>query len=67
MAIRRLYYVQYGETYTFGVVTNEYGTIIEVPPLVKWLKGKDIENLYDYVGRRRGTIHEVKPSTHKVD
>jgi hypothetical protein len=60
MAIRRLYYAQYGEAFTFGVVTNEYGTIIEVPPVVKWLKGKNIEALYDYVYRRRGTIQEVQ-------
>lgn len=38
-----------------GVITNS-GTVVKAPPLFKWMVGKQIEEVTEWVEKKGGTI-----------
>jgi hypothetical protein len=40
----------------FGIVTDNRDVVVEAPPIARWMVGKPITTIGDWVARKRGTM-----------
>lgn len=40
----------------FGAIVDNSGIVIDVAPIGKWMKGKNINDIISWVRKKRGTV-----------
>jgi len=45
---------------TFGIAINDYSTVIKTAPIAKWMIGKNIKYIENWINSKKGIIREIK-------